>query len=67
MANGSTGIAAAPNANMATSPQSYFSFVLKRNPDNSAQMARRRVIRSTLFILFSLSTKHVCLFNDSDN
>nr|CAH0099692.1 unnamed protein product [Daphnia galeata] len=43
MANGSTGIAAVPNANMATSPQSYFSFVLKRNPDNSAQMARRRL------------------------
>jgi hypothetical protein len=52
IANNSAGIAAsAPNANMATCPQSYFSFVLKRNPDNSAQMARRRV-KHTITHLF---------------
>lgn len=42
--SGNNTVGATPNTNMATSPQTYFSFVLKRNPDNSAQMARRRVI-----------------------
>lgn len=31
------------NANVTASSQSFFSFVLRRNPDNSAQMARRRL------------------------
>jgi hypothetical protein len=66
IANNSAGIAAsAPNANMATSPQSYFSFVLKRNPDNSAQMARRRVIRYSFF--FTSSSSRLVLFQRVDS